>query len=108
MPEGEARKRPARRRIGVRRPLAREVGEEEEALGRRRPRGGFGEEPLVGDLRRDRVAQPAQRPRGREHDAHRLPGGGNGMAEGVEARLGVGGEALLGGEDDSRRPQRDR
>ena len=47
---------------------------------------------VVVDAGRERVAQPAQRARRRQHHAHRVPGAGHGVAERVHARLRVGRE----------------
>ncbi len=95
-------------RICVRRALAREVRREQQPLGSRRPLGGLGDERVVSDPGGDRVSQPAQAAGGREHHAHRVPRPRYGVAERVDARLGVGGELLERGEHDARGSEHDR
>ena len=59
--------------IGVRRPLAGEVRREEEPVDPGPPRLRLGDEVGERRLRREPVAEPLQRPGGREHHAHRVP-----------------------------------
>ena len=62
--------------------------------------------PLPGAA--ERVGEPAQRARRREHHAHAVPAAGHGVAEGVHARLAIGRERVGGGEDDAGRAEHDR
>ena len=81
--------------IGVRRPLAGEIGQEEQPLAAGRHRLGlFGQQVVdfaFGPLGRGRVglaqlvAEPLQRAAGREVHAHHVPLAVDGVAEGVDA-----------------------
>ena len=94
--------------IGVRRPLAGQVGQEHEAFRARLPALRLGEQPVEGLSGCERVPKPAERSRRREHDPHRVPHAGDGVAEDVRAGLGVEGGLRERGEDDAGRPQDDR
>ena len=102
----EPLERPAGVRVGVRRALALEVGQEGQALRRGGPALRFADQ-LV-ERPSDHVAQPPQRPRRGQHHAHRLPGVRHGVAEDVDAGLGVGPVALQRREDDPRGAEHDR
>ena len=71
------------------RPLSLEVGQEGQPAGSRRLALRLRGELLVGRIRRECIAEPAQGARGIQHHAHRLPGVGNGVAEGVHPRLRI-------------------
>ena len=107
--DAQAGERAAGVGIGVGSALAGEVGEEDEALGSRRPVACLA--PAVASkrrLRRGRVAQPRERTGRGEHHAHGVPGAGRGVAEGVHAGFGVGGERVERGEHDARGAERHR
>ena len=93
--------------VGVRRPLAREVGLELEPLDARLPTLRLSEELLVGAVQRG-LAEPAKRARGAEHHAHRVPGTGDRVTERVDARLRIRCERRQDGEDDARGAEHDR
>ena len=76
--------------IGVRCPLAREVGREQQPVDARAPRLRLVDEVGERRLRREPVAQPLQRAGGRQHHAHRVPLARHGVAERVHARLRIG------------------
>src|SRR5262249_53534622 len=104
----ETDERAARVGVCVRRPLALEVGEEEEALGTGLPGCGGGGELVVRGTRSTGVAKPTKRHRCVEHHAHRLPRVRNGVAERVhtgERVVYVGGK---GREYDAGRAEHDR
>ena len=69
--------------------LAHEVGHPEEALGERRGGGGEGGERVVRFVGRELVAEPLKREAGALGDAHDVPFVGDGVAEGVDAAVGV-------------------
>ena len=69
----EADERAARVRVGVRRPLAGEVRQEQEAVDTRLPGLRLRDERVERRVGRDDVAEPLERAGGREHHAHRLP-----------------------------------
>ena len=98
----------ARVGVGVRRPLALQVREEEKSLDARLPALGLGHEAVERDVRCDRVVEPLQRARGREHHAHRVPRAGNRVAEDVHPGPLV--RAVVGqrGEDDTRGAEHER
>ncbi len=113
---GEADERAARQSVVVGRALAHEVREEDEAA-RARARGargvgddlvGVGAPDLGGHLLAvaEDVAVPAQRPAGGEHHAHRVVRARHGVAEGVEAHLGLDGVAGGVRQHDAARAQR--
>ena len=82
-----ADERAARVRVGMRRPLAGEVGREEEPLGARRHASASPTSPST-ETSGARRSEPLQGARRREHHAHRLPGAGDGVAEGVDCGPG--------------------
>ena len=94
-------------RVGVGRALALQVRLEEKALRPRLPALRLGEQILV---RRpaERLVQPLQRACGREHHAHRVPHSGEGVAEDVQPRFGVGPVFGQRGEDDAGGAEDDR
>ena len=79
-------------RVRVRRPLAREVGEERQPLGARRPLLAPRRSARRTRFPPERVTQPAQRAGRGEHDSHCVPAARNGMAERMHACLRVRGE----------------
>ena len=96
----QAGERAARVRVGVRGALAGQVRQERQALGARAPSA----RPRPSARGTSPPTMPrshGQRAGGGQHHAHLVPGAGNGVAEGVDARLRVG--AVLGqrGEDDA-------
>ena len=108
MPEGEAGERRGCVRVGVRRPLALEVREEEDAVRTCFGRGCLGDEVVERRSRRERVVEPLQRAGRVQHHAHRLPRLGDGVAERVHARLGLVGVPRERREDDTGRAEHDR
>jgi len=106
--EREAREGAACCWIGVRSPLALQVGLEEQALRAGLPAGRLVQEVVVGSAAAERRAQPLQRACGGEHHAHRVPGFGDGVAEGVQARLPLGAVRVERREDDAGRAEHDR
>ena len=92
MTKGEAGEGGTRRRVGVGRPFAGEVRQEDESLRGRGPARSLRGQNLEAVRRAERVAQPTERAGGGEHHAHRMPSARNGMAEGVDAPLCVGRE----------------
>ena len=93
--------RAARVGVGVRRALARQVGQEEDAAGAGWRRLGLGHQDFERHAGRERVARPLQGARGREHHAHRVPAARHRMAEHVHARLRIGMVGGQRGEDDA-------
>ena len=90
------------------RALAREVGQEDDAAGARGSRRGFVHQLLERHARRERVARPLQRARGREHHSHRVPGARHRVAEHVHARLRIGLVGGQRGEHDAGGPEHER
>ena len=91
--------------VEVRRALAGQVGQEGQSVGARRAALGLGEQDVVGRV--EDVAQPAQRPRRRQHHAHRVPLARHREAERVQARLRVGAVGRQHTEHDAGRAERD-
>ncbi len=89
-------------------PLALEVGEECQALRARGPALRLFRQLVEGRLRGENVAKPAQGAGRVQHHAHRLPGAGDGVAEGVDSRLGVVGVRGQRGQHDTRGAEHDR
>ena len=90
----------------MRRSLAGEVRREEQPLAPGRP--AFRLLLELAEICGEHAAQPGCRARRAQHHAHRVPRVGDGMAEGVQSRLGV---VRVGGkcrEDDARRAEDDR
>ena len=86
---GEADPTAASGGVKVRRALAHEIGQPEQALragGRLR---GFGRERVVFHARRELVAEPLQAEAGALRDAHHVPAVAHGVAEGVHAAGGI-------------------
>ena len=92
--------------IRVGRPLAAEVGEEQQPLTAGRDTGGRRDEVVVRDAGRDRVAQPAQAPGRRQHHAHQVPPAGDRMAEGVEPAVRLDDRGVRRREHDPGRAER--
>ena len=90
----------------MRRPFAREVRLEEEPLDARLPPVGLGQQLLVRRAA-EGVAQPRERAGRRQHHAHRVPGLRDGVAERVQACLGLRAVLAQGREDDAGRAERD-
>ena len=106
--DAEPDERAARVRVGVRGPLAGEVGEEQQVLGARGPGGGFVEQYVERRVGVGDVAEPGERAGGREHHPHRVPGAGDRVAERVDARLRVRGEFVERREHHAGCPERHR
>ena len=66
------------------------------------------DEVAVRGVRRERVAEPPQRPGGRQHHAHRVPRARHGVAEDVHARLRVGAVGVERAEHHARRAEHHR
>ena len=92
VPKREPGESSARVRVRMRRPLAREIREERQPLGARRPLLRRGRQLVVPASRPERVTQPAQRAGRGEHDSHCVPATRNGMAESMHSCLRVRGE----------------
>ena len=97
--------RSPRRRIRVRRALARQVGGELEAFRPRRPALRLDVERSVVDDKH--MLQPRERTGRAEHHAHRMPRARHRVAEDVDARTVVGGVSREDGEHDTRGPEHD-
>ncbi len=95
-------------RVGVRRPLAGEVGQEREPFDTWLPALRLGDQGTVVLTGCRDVSEPAKRSCRREHDAHRMPAARDGVTERVHPPLFVRLEAREGREDDARRPEHDR
>ena len=109
VPEGQADERAPRQRVGMRAPLAGQVGQEEQA--RRQPAGTSAAEATrsandgVGG---ERVAEPAQAAGRGQHHRHQVPATRDRVAERVDAPARLEQRPVGRGEDDARRPERQR
>jgi hypothetical protein len=98
---GEPDERAARERIGVGRPLAGQIRQEQEPAASRRDRGRLVDELTERDAGSERVAEPAQAAGRRQHHAHDVPAPRHGMAERVQAALGLDARPIGRGEHDA-------
>ena len=93
--------------IGVRRPLAGEVRQEQQPFRIRWPCRGLGDEGIERHVLGEGVVEPLEGAGGREHHAHRLPRVRTRVAEGVDTRLGIVRVGRKRREHDSRGPEHD-
>ena len=109
--EREADERAAGERVRVRAALAREVRQEQQAVAARwraRRTVATVDERVERHAGRDRVPEPAEAARGREHHRHQVPLAGDGVAERVDPALGLDDRPVRRREHDARRPERQR
>ena len=108
MAQRQANEGAACERVWMRAALPGEVGEEPEAVAAGRHGIGPSQEHVVAGARRHRIAEPAQAAGRRQHDRHHVPSSRHGMAEGMDPPARVEERPIGAGEDDPRRPQRER
>ena len=108
MARREPDERPAGMRVRIRGPLPRQVREEQHAVAARRHAERLVDERRERHTGSERVAEPLEAPRGRQHHAHDVPPVRHRVAERVQPALRIDQRFVGRGEHDPRCAERER